>query len=232
MNSDKLFIKQMDVRNAINDLVNIIDDIPILAEKVDALNYARKMLHEISPFKANPVDYVEWVPADAVKANDYNPNKVAPPEMKLLKLSIDEDGYTQPIVTDKVQHSEREVVDGFHRNRIGKEFKDVNKRLHGYLPVVTIRLSQKSKDARIAATIRHNRARGTHAIKGMSDIVMELVNIGWTDERVAKHLGMDPEEVLKLKQATGLKQAFANHEFSKSWNEFESKIKEKYKNHL
>lgn len=222
----------MEIRNLITDLVNAIDELSSMDEKVEVLNYARSELHSISPFKNNPVDYVEWVKSDYVQANDYNPNSVAPPEMKLLKLSIDEDGYTQPIVSDKVLEDKREVVDGFHRSRVGKEYKEINKLLHGYLPVVTIRSSQKDKQNRISATIRHNRARGTHAIKGMSSIVLQLVNIGWDDAQIAKHLGMDAEEVLKLKQSTGLKEAFANHEFSKSWNEFESKIQTNFKDEL
>lgn len=232
MKQNNLFYQEMEVRSLIADLVNAIANFPTIEEKVDALNYARAELHSISPFKNNPVDFVEWVKCENVRANDYNPNSVAPPEMKLLKLSIDEDGYTQPIVSDKVTKDDREVVDGFHRSRVGKEYKDVNKKLHGYLPLVTIKESQKGKQSRIAATIRHNRARGTHAIKGMSAIVLELTNMNWSDDKIAKHLGMDAEEVLKLKQATGLKQAFANHEFSKSWKEFERKTRTNFKEDL
>ena len=219
----------MDVRDKITGICESIDSLESIEDKADLLNYCRMMLHEISPFKDNPVDFVEWVPADHVRANDYNPNQVAPPEMKLLKISIDEDGYTQPIVSDKLQEDDREVVDGFHRNRIGKEYRSIYDRLHGYLPLVTIRNNKKDKQNRIASTIRHNRARGTHAIKGMSEIVLELVRLGWKDYEIAKQLGMDPEEVLRLKQITGLKEAFANHEFSKSWEEFESKYEDKIK---
>lgn len=225
MNNLEQFEQQMKIRDLISDLKQAIEDLPELSEQVDAINYVRAELHSISPFKDNPIDYVEWVLADHVRANDYNPNSVAPPEMKLLKLSIDQDGYTQPIVSDKIEQSNREIVDGFHRSRVGKEYKEVQQRLHGYLPVVSIRNSQKGKENRISATIRHNRARGTHAIKGMSDIVLILVRGGWTDADIAKHLGMDAEEVLRLKQITGLKDAFLNHEFSKSWEVFESKIK-------
>lgn len=215
-----------EIRKAASEFLCIIEALKTVEQKVEALNYVRAELHRISPFKENPVDYVEWVKAEHIQANDYNPNTVAPPEMKLLKLSIDEDGYTQPVVTDFIEKNKREVVDGFHRTRVGKEYKEVNNRLHGYLPIVTIREYQKDKKNRISSTIRHNRARGTHAIKGMSNIVLELVTLGWDDAKIAKHLGMEAEEVLRLKQATGLKQAFANHEFSKSWNEFESKIQE------
>jgi ParB-like chromosome segregation protein Spo0J len=162
-----------------------------------------------------PVLDVKLVDIDLLVANDYNPNSVAPPEMKLLKLSIEEDGYTQPIVTyfDGEKYT---IVDGFHRYRCAKEYFKIPQ-----VPVVVI---NKNIDERMASTIRHNRARGTHAIKGMSDIVLSLTSGGWKDSEIAKHLGMDAEEVLRLKQITGLKTAFANHEFSKSWEEFESKI--------
>lgn len=163
-----------------------------------------------------PVLDVKMVDMDKVIANDYNPNSVAPPEMKLLKLSIEEDGYTQPIVT-YFDGDKYIIVDGFHRYRCAKEYFKLDK-----VPIVVI---NKDIDERMASTIRHNRARGTHAIKGMSDIVLSLTRGGWTDVEISKHLGMEAEEVLRLKQITGLKEAFANHEFSKSWEEFESKLK-------
>jgi ParB-like chromosome segregation protein Spo0J len=160
---------------------------------------------------------VKMVPIEKVVSNDYNPNSVAPPEMKLLKLSIEEDGYTQPVVTYYDSDEDKFViVDGFHRYRCAKEFFNLSE-----LPVVVI---DKPIQNRMASTIRHNRARGTHAIKGMSDIVLALLRGGWTDSEICNHLGMDAEEVIRLKQITGLKEAFANHEFSKSWNEFESKL--------
>lgn len=161
-----------------------------------------------------PVLDVKMVDIEKVTANDYNPNSVAPPEMKLLKLSIEEDGYTQPIVT-YFDGDKYIIVDGFHRYRCAKEYFKLKE-----VPVVVI---NKNIDERMASTIRHNRARGTHSIKGMSDIVLSLTRGGWSDNEVAKHLGMDAEEVLRLKQITGLKEAFANHEFSKSWEEFETK---------
>lgn len=164
-----------------------------------------------------PVLDVKMVPIEKVMANDYNPNSVAPPEMKLLKLSIEEDGYTQPVVTYYDESQEIYViVDGFHRYRCAKEYFNMDK-----IPVTVI---DKPINNRMASTIRHNRARGTHAIKGMSEIVLNLSRGGWSDEQISKHLGMQAEEVIRLKQITGLKEAFANHEFSKSWEEFESKI--------
>ena len=163
-----------------------------------------------------PVMNVKLVDINKVHANDYNPNKVAAPEMKLLKISIEEDGYTQPIVTfydaDKDEYT---VVDGFHRYRCAKEYFKLKE-----IPVVVI---DKPLDNRMASTIRHNRARGTHQIKDMSIIVRDLTNMGWDDEKICNELGMDLDEVIRLKQITGLKEAFQNHDFSKSWEECESK---------
>lgn len=192
-----------------------IESLPI-DEKVAVLNYLRAALHELSPFKDEPVDFVRWVPADLVKANDYNPNAVAPTEMELLRVSIMADGYTQPIVTN-LEDGARVVVDGFHRNRVGKECADVKERVHGFLPVVQIKESQAGKDNRMAATIRHNRARGKHKVEAMSDIVMELKRRFWSDEKIGKELGMDPDEVLRLAQITGLSTLFSDREFSEAW---------------
>jgi len=149
-------------------------------------------------------------------ANDYNPNSVAPPEMELLRLSISEDGYTQPIVT-MINEEQREVIDGFHRNRVGKECQDIQMRVKGYLPVVTINSDRTDKANRMAATVRHNRARGKHSVTAMSDIVVELKRRNWKDEKIAKHLGMDPDEVLRLAQITGLADIFKNNEFGQAW---------------
>lgn len=190
-------------------------------EKIEALNYIRGKLHEASPFNDEPCDCVIWEKQENIKANEYNPNHVASPEMKLLYESIKLDGYTMPIVTYDLSNGCREIVDGFHRNRIGREHPDIKKRIHGYLPVSTI---DKPEDERIGSTIRHNRARGTHGIRPMSDIVVELSKMGWDDVKICEKLGMDLDEVIRLKQITGLKEAFMNHEFSRSWEEFEKKI--------
>lgn len=160
-----------------------------LDEKVEYINKSRIALHEISPFKSEPVDLVLWVKNTEVEANDYNPNAVAPPEMELLRLSISADGYTQPIVSMLNENGiSREVIDGFHRNRVGKECEDIQKRVHGYLPVVTINEEREGKEDRMASTIRHNRARGKHKIDAMSDIVMDLKKRNWSDEKIAKIL--------------------------------------------
>ena len=183
---------------------------------VDALNTTRQALHEISPMRSEPVDCVLWVPNGEVAANDYNPNAVAPPEMELLRLSIAADGYTQPIVT--FEHDGRfEVIDGFHRNRVGKECADIQARVHSYLPVVRINDDREDKGYRIAATIRHNRARGRHQVTAMSDIVLDLKRRNWSDTKIGKELGMDPDEVLRLAQITGLAEAFRDREFSEAW---------------
>lgn len=189
-----------------------------LAETVECINSIRKYIHEHSPFKGEPVDYVKWELSDNVVANDYNPNKVAPPEMELLEVSIMNDGYTQPIVTwNNPEKEKTEVIDGFHRNRVGKESKVVNQRVKGYLPVVDIRKEQSGKNDRIASTIRHNRARGKHQVDAMSEIVIELKNRNWTNKRIAKQLGMDEEEVLRLCQISGLENLFSDNDFSKAW---------------
>ena len=187
-----------------------------LNERVAAINEIKRKLHDISPFKNEPVDCVVWIPADSVTANEYNPNKVAPPEMELLEVSIFNDGYTQPIVTWP-KGDAHEVVDGFHRSRVGKESKIVAKRIQGFLPVVEIRKEQQSKSDRIASTIRHNRARGKHQVDAMSEIVLELKNRNWTNKRIAKELGMDEDEILRLCQITGLGHLFTDQDFSRAW---------------
>jgi len=163
-----------------------------------------------------PVMNVQMVPVEKIVANDYNPNRMASPEMKLLKISIEEDGFTQPLV---VYHNPEtdlyEVVDGFHRYLVNRLY------FRPYLPVTVI---NKPIDQRIASTIRHNRARGTHQILDMSNIVLSLTKKGWDDEKICVYLGMELDEVIRLKQISGLKEAFADHVFSKSWEEFERRL--------
>lgn len=212
----------MDWKDHLIKFVLGIEDLP-LDDKVDAINMAREMIHEASPFCNEPVDFVKWVKCDNVVANDYNPNKVAPPEMKLLELSIINDGYTQPIVTwSNAEKGKTEVIDGFHRNRVGKESKVVSQKLKGYLPVVDIRTEQSGKNDRIASTIRHNRARGKHQVDAMSEIVIELKNRNWRNARIAKELGMDEEEVLRLCQISGLEHLFSDNDFSRAWEASDS----------
>ncbi len=185
--------------------------------RADAINKLREMLHEISPFNTEPVDFVKWVKNTEVHANDYNPNSVAPPEMELLHRSIQADGYTQPIVSMPDPDGRYEVIDGFHRHRVGKECEDIQSRVHGYLPLVQIRQSQHDRNDRMAATIRHNRARGKHKVESMSEIVVELKRRFWSDEKIATELGMEADEVLRLQQVTGLSGLFGDREFSEAW---------------
>jgi ParB-like chromosome segregation protein Spo0J len=186
-------------------------------EKIDAINEIRKAIHSISPFKSEPVDCVQWVEQENVIANDYNPNTVAPPEMQLLEHSIREDGYTQPIVAWH-HDSLYEVVDGFHRNRVGRESADIKKRISGYLPLTIVNDDRLDRADRIASTIRHNRARGKHQVKSMAAIVVELKRRNWSTGKISKNLGMDKDEVLRLCQITGMSEAFADADFSKSWD--------------
>ena len=188
-----------------------------LPHQVETLNRIRQAVHVAGPFASEPVDLVEWVLCGEVQANDYNPNSVAPPEMELLRLSIMADGYTQPVVTNE-EEGVRVVVDGFHRRRVAGECPEVTERIKGYLPVVQIRAEQADRSNRIASTIRHNRARGKHRINAMSDIVVELKQRNWTDERIGKELGMEPDEVLRLCQVAGLAELFADDDFSASWD--------------
>lgn len=200
------------------EIENLIKELSAMPEtqRIDAINQLKIKLHEISPFKNEPVDCVIWVKGETVHANDYNPNKVAPPEMELLKVSILADGYTQPIVTfsEANQHT---VIDGFHRNRVAKEIPEVRERVKGYLPITIIRPSQEDKGDRMASTIRHNRARGKHQIQGMSAIVLDLKRRNWSDEKIAKNLGMDADEILRLTQISGLKEMFKDQDFSFAW---------------
>ena len=171
----------------------------------------------------SPVYNVRPVPIEKIRANEYNPNSVAPPEMKLLYDSIKEDGYTMPIVC--YYHAEDdmyEIVDGFHRYRIMLEHEDIRERENGMMPVSVI---DKPIDERMASTIRHNRARGSHDVDLMSNIVRELHSIGRSDKWLAKHLGMDVDEITRLKQITGLADLFKDNDFSKLWIPYDDQEK-------
>lgn len=163
----------------------------------------------------SPAYRVRPVPIEKIRANEYNPNQVAPPEMRLLYDSIKEDGYTMPIVCYYNQADDMyEIVDGFHRYTVMLQHPDIREREHGMLPVSVI---DKPIDERMASTIRHNRARGVHDVDLMGNIVAELHKIGRSDAWLAKHLGMDQDEILRLKQITGLAEAFKDNEFSRAW---------------
>jgi len=162
----------------------------------------------------HPVLGVQLVPVGQVQANDYNPNKVAPPEMRLLHLSMKKDGITMPVVVAEDKKGDMVVVDGFHRTTIVKTKTDVRESTGGYLPVVPL---NKTIEDRITATVRHNMARGSHQVELTAKLVTALKKHNWTSARIGKELGMDPDEVLRLKQITGLAEAFATEEFSKAW---------------
>ncbi|EPI8363349.1 ParB/RepB/Spo0J family partition protein [Escherichia coli] len=184
-------------------------------ETVNALNHLRRIIHEVGPFSQEPVDCVLWVKSSEVVANDYNPNVMAPGEKKLLKQSLEKDGFTQPIVVSEEKDNYL-VVDGFHRQLLGRG-SSVVKRFRGWLPVACINPERKGQAERIAATIRHNRARGKHQITSMSDIVRDLSRLGWSDDRIGTELGMDQDEVLRLKQISGLTELFLEEDFSDAW---------------
>lgn len=187
-------------------------------ELVQTINQIKVELNSYSPFKDEPVDCVLWIKNDIVHANEYNPNSVAPPEMKLLETSIEQDGYTQPIVSWKKEDDYFEVVDGFHRSRVGKECRKIKKRVSGYLPLTVINNNREGISDRMASTIRHNRARGKHSVDSMSDIVVELKKRNWTDGKIAKNLGMQEDEILRLTQISGLTEMFNDIDFSESWD--------------
>lgn len=189
-----------------------------IEDRVAVVNRLRAEIHAHSPFSAEPVDFVRWESVEIVEANDYNPNSVAPPEMELLHVSILEDGYTQPIVAWLRQDGTLEVVDGYHRNRVGREYPDVAGRVRGFLPLTVINGEREDRGSRIASTIRHNRARGKHQVSAMSDVVVELKRRNWKDERIARELGMEQDEILRLMQITGLAELFSDQEFSRSWD--------------
>lgn len=211
-------IRLEDVNELLDECKDIFSQLSKMPTKykVMAINKIRSELHKHSPFSREPVDCVLWVPLESVQANDYNPNAVAPPEMELLKRSISQDGYTQPIVAWE-NDCIYEVVDGFHRNRVAKEYEEIKERVLGYLPITIINSDREDRGDRIAATIRHNRARGKHQIDSMSEIVIELKRRNWSDQKIGRELGMDPDEVLRLAQITGLSEMFADEDFSEAW---------------
>jgi ParB-like chromosome segregation protein Spo0J len=198
-----------------DDICEQLGNLPI-DERIAVLNELRRRLHAVSPFQSEPVDCVLWLPHEHVQGNDYNPNHVAPPEMRLLERSIAADGYTQPIVAHE-NGDGVEVVDGFHRSQVGKERPRIRERLHGYLPVTLINAQRSDRRDRMAATIRHNRARGKHAVVLMTDLVADLLRQGWTAEEVAQELGMDTDEVLRFMQQTGIADLFKGQRYSRAW---------------
>lgn len=187
------------------------------AERIEAINNFRRLLHDFSPFNENPVDCVLWVKNEALVPNNYNPNNVAPPENKLLLRSLEVDGFTQPIVVSENGPDGYEIVDGFHRQQLAQNKNSLARKLKGYLPVALLKEYDEKRSSHMASTIRHNRARGRHQINAMAEIVRELAHLGWEDSQIGKELGMDADEVLRLKQVNGLLELFKDRQYSESW---------------
>ena len=186
------------------------------SDKIKFVEELKDWIHQnLSLINSQPVDYVRWVDIEKVQANDYNPNSVAGKEMQLLHTSIKHDGYTQPIVTIFDEELDKYIiVDGFHRYFVYKSNKDISEKTHGKLPVVVI---EKDINDRMASTVRHNRARGSHSVDGMANMVFSMLDEGWEDSKICNHLGMEPEELLRLKHITGFSKLFADTEYKKSW---------------
>jgi len=174
------------------------------------------------PHEDHPVNDVKWVKIEDVEPNDYNPNSVASIEMGLLYKSIKHDGYTQPIVTIYDESKKKYViVDGFHRYFVMKSHDDIKDDCDGMVPIVVIK---KSINNRMASTVRHNRARGVHQVTGMSSMIFKMLDEGWKDSHICNELGMEPEELLRLKHITGFSKLFEDVKYKKSW-ETKSQIK-------
>lgn len=204
-------------KETIKALGQVIQYLEELDDEAKATEFelVREMLHACHPIKSQPIDRVRWVDIDQVQANDYNPNSVAGKEMQLLYTSIKEDGYTQPVVTiEDKELGKYIIIDGFHRYFTAKTNKDILERNQGKLPIVVL---NKNINERMASTVRHNRARGSHSVSGMSNMVFKMLDNGWADEAICNHLGMDAEELVRLKHITGFSKLFANAEYSKAW---------------
>lgn len=203
------------------ELANEISKLENVDDKINTLNHCRKILHEVSPLKHHPADFTSWEKVTNVGKNEYNPNKFAPPESKLLAKSIIEDGYTMSVVTyieiDEEGNVDRKIVDGENRTRTCRENKEIQESTFGRVPVTTIRSAKKDISNRMASTIRHNRARGSHDVGLMVKIVGSLVEYGMSDNWIIKNIGMDKDEILRLKQISGLASLFTGREFSKAW---------------
>lgn len=181
---------------------------------LDDMNEIVTALHNKHPMKHNPVARIQFVDVDKIEPNDYNPNAVAKNELKLLEISIDHDGYTQPTVTIWDDEKQKYViVDGFHRYYVMKTSKLINERNGGKLPIVVL---DKGINDRMASTVRHNRARGKHSVTGMGNIVCEMLKNGATDEEVCNELGLEVDELVRLKYTSGVAKLFEDQEFSKS----------------
>lgn len=203
-----------DIISSLRDLLSTLTE----EQRIDVINEVRSTLHEFSPFKNEPIDCVVWLKTKQLTPNDYNPNDVAPAEKKLLSASLIQDGFTHPLVaTPDAGKNKFVIIDGFHRFELSKKSGELNERLHSYVPVVLLPQASHDRSRRMAATIRHNRARGRHQINAMAEIVRELANLGWDDAKISSELGMDADEVLRLRQVCGLFEMFSERHFSQAW---------------
>jgi ParB-like chromosome segregation protein Spo0J len=198
------------------------------SDKTDFLNTLNEWLHTtLSPHSEMPVNNVKWVPIEQVQANDYNPNSVASNELKLLHTSISHDGYTQPIVT--IWDNELQkfiIIDGFHRYFTCRSNPDIQDKTGGRVPIVVL---QKEINDRMASTVRHNRARGKHSVNGMANLVFSMLDNGWADADICNELGMEPDELFRLKHMTGFSKLFEDVEYHKSWEtRNQLQLKKKY----
>lgn len=211
------------------EIENFINSLKKDEHKIQSIEILKDQLHSLSPLKEQPIDMVRWVDIDKVQANDYNPNSVANKEMSLLYKSISHDGYTQPIVTiydDSV--NKYIIVDGFHRYSVCKDNKDILEKNLGKLPIVCM---NKDINDRMASTIRHNRARGKHSVEGMANMVFEMLENGWEDPAICNELGMEADELIRLKHITGFSKLFANLEFRKAWEtKRQTQLRKEYAN--
>lgn len=199
-----------DALEAVESFIDGADDTYV------ALNQLRASIYELSPVSHNPIDAVYWVPVEKVRPNDYNPNEVADKEMELLHTSIDEDGYTQPIVTVYDEEADMyEIVDGFHRYMTTQMYEDIYERSDGRVPITVI--DTEEKNDRRASTVRHNRARGEHSISGKGEVVFGMLDDGASDEEICKALGMEKDELARLKHTTGFSKLFDDTEYQQAW---------------
>lgn len=208
MNSMSIFY------NSISTLFGCLSDEKMtIDERVEVYNFISERLYEFLNIN-HPVLNVQLIDSDKLKDNDYNPNIVASPELKLLVHSISSDGLTLPIVSGKNTSGESVIIDGFHRTKVIKETAAIKESLHGYIPIVSL---DKNKEDRMASTVRHNMARGAHQVELTSTLVKKLKLAHWEDKNIATELGMDFDEILRMKQVTGLAELFSEHEFSTAW---------------
>lgn len=195
----------------VDKLLEMIDGLKL---SVDDYNKIIEALYENSPMKHNPVSQVRFIPLDMIQPNDYNPNAVARQEMKLLYTSIKHDGYTQPTVAIYDDELDKYIiVDGFHRYYVMKSYADIYKLNDGRLPIVVI---DKDINDRMASTVRHNRARGKHSMTGMGSIVMQMLENGATDDEICNLLGLEADELVRLKYTTGVAKLYEDSDYSKA----------------